>query len=295
MKQQWNRSSQLCRRAEGPWNASKYEGNELSPAIQTHEVAIEIGGIPVLLRTEDASFRDLLENRYAGFVSRTARPKFEFDVDVGPHGASTDEDLQVKIQAGKWLLRRGDFNSEWDPRAGKGWIRQSANPYSIDSVLRIVHSLILAREGGFLVHSASAIRNGRAFLFSGLSGAGKTTISRLAPSDVTLLTDEISYVRRDGEGYRACGTPFAGELARLGENCSAPVATLFFLEQGPKNQIRPISSADAVRRLLRNILFFADDPELVKLVFRSALDFVTLVPARRLTFLPDERVWELVD
>ena len=295
MKQQWNRSSQLCRRAEGPWNASKYEGNELSPAIQTHEVAIEIGGIPVLLRTEDASFRDLLENRYAGFVSRTARPKFEFDVDVGPHGASTDEDLQVKIQAGKWLLRRGDFNSEWDPRAGKGWIRQSANPYSIDSILRIVHSLILAREGGFLVHSASAIRNGRAFLFSGLSGAGKTTISRLAPSDVTLLTDEISYVRRDGEGYRACGTPFAGELARLGENCSAPVATLFFLEQGPKNQIRPISSADAVRRLLRNILFFADDADLVKLVFRSALDFVTLVPARRLTFLPDERVWELVD
>ena len=295
MKQQWNRSSQLCRRAEGPWNASKYEGNELSPAIQTHEVAIEIGGIPVLLRTEDASFRDLLENRYAGFVSRTARPKFEFDVDVGPHGASTDEDLQVKIQAGKWLLRRGDFNSEWDPRAGKGWIRQSANPYSIDSVLRIVHSLILAREGGFLVHSASAIRNGRAFLFSGVSGAGKTTISRLAPSDVTLLTDEISYIRRDGEGYRACGTPFAGELARLGENCSAPVATLFFLEQGPKNQIRPISSADAVRRLLRNILFFADDADLVKLVFRSALDFVTLVPARRLTFLPDERVWELVD
>ena len=269
--------------------------NELSTAIQTHEVAIEIGGIPVLLRTEDAPFRDLLENRYAGFVSRTARPKFELDVDVGPPGASTDEDLQVKIQGGKWSLRRGDFNSEWDPRAGKGWIRQSANPYSIDSVLRIVHSLILAREGGFLVHSASAIRTGRAFLFSGLSGAGKTTISRLAPSDVTLLTDEISYVRRDGEGYRACGTPFAGELARLGENCSAPVATLFFLEQGPKNQIRPISSADAVRRLLRNILFFADDPDLVKLVFRSALDFVTIVPVRRLTFLPDERVWELVD
>ena len=70
-------------------------------------------------------------------MSRTARPKFEFDVDVGPHGASTDEDLQVKIQAGKWLLWRGDFNSEWDPRAGKGWIRQSANPYSIDSVLRM--------------------------------------------------------------------------------------------------------------------------------------------------------------
>ena len=58
---------------------------------------------------------------------------------------------------------------------------QSANPYSIDAALRIIHSLILARQGGLLVHAASAVRNGKAFLFAGVSGAGKTTISRLAP------------------------------------------------------------------------------------------------------------------
>ena len=100
------------------------------------------------------------------------------------------------MQDGTWRLRRGDFRAHWNPAAGRGSIRQSANPYSIDSVLRIVHTLILAREGGFLLHSAGAIRNGRAFLFSGVSGAGKTTISRLAPPDVTLLTDEVSYIRR---------------------------------------------------------------------------------------------------
>ncbi len=74
-------------------------------------------------------------------------------------------------------------------------MRQNANPYSLDSVLRIVHSLILAERGGFLLHAASAICDGRACLFSGVSGAGKTTMTRLAPPDVTLLTDEISYVR----------------------------------------------------------------------------------------------------
>ena len=93
-------------------------------------------------------------------------------------------------------------------RSGRGEIRQSANPYSIDAALRILHSLILARQGGLLVHAASAVRNGRAFLFAGVSGAGKTTISRLAPADVTLLTDEISYLRRNGQGYVAYGTPF---------------------------------------------------------------------------------------
>ena len=132
-----------------------------------------------------------------------------------------------------------------------------------------MHTLILAPEGGFLLHSAGAIRNGRAFLFSGVSGAGKTTISRLAPPDVTLLTDEVSYIRLGPDGYRACGTPFAGELARVGENCSAPIGCLFFLKQGPENKIEPVAKTDAIRRLMRNILFFAEDPNLVQSVFQS--------------------------
>jgi hypothetical protein len=267
----------------------------LDGCLAGYEVAVEIGGLPVLLRTRDTSFRDLLERRYAGFLSSTAKPRFEFDVELISPTASTDDDIQVKTHGGKWSLRRGDFWSEWDPAVGKGWVRQSANPYSIDSVLRIVHTLVLAGQGGFLIHAASAIRNNRAFLFSGVSGAGKTTISRLAPSDAILLSDEISYVRRFGDGYRACGTPFAGELARRGENCSAPLATLFFLEQGPENRIEAMSTSEAVRRLMRNILFFANDPELVKLVFRSAFDFVTAVDVRRLTFFPNERVWDLIN
>ena len=135
---------------------------------------------------------------------------------------------------------------------------------------------------------------GQAFLFSGVSGAGKTTISRLAPPDVTLLTDEVSYIRRDGEGYLACGTPFAGELARVGENCSASIGCLFFLNQGAENKIEPLAKPEAIRRLMRNILFFAEDADLVSKVFQSACDFVERVPVRRLTFAPDSRVWDMV-
>jgi hypothetical protein len=248
-----------------------------------------------LFHMQDESFRELLALRYAGFVGSPSPPKFEFDVELtAPLADDPDEDVRVQMQDGVWRLRRGDFRAQWDPRAGRGHIRQSANPYSIDSVLRIVHTLILAREGGFLVHSAGAIRNGRAFLFSGVSGAGKTTISRLAPPEVTLLTDEVSYIRRDRDEYRACGTPFAGELARVGENCSAPIGCFFFLKQGPKNKIDPIAKAEAIRRLMRNILFFAEDPDLVMRVFQSACDFVERVPVQELTFVPDSQVWSII-
>ncbi len=263
----------------------------------SYQITVEIGGMPILLHTQDNSFRQLLAHRYAGFVDSSTPPRFEFDIELTtPRASAPDDDVRVEMQGGTWRLRRGDFHAQWDPDAGRGRIRQSANPYSIDSILRIVHTLILAREGGFLLHSAGAIRNGRAFLFSGVSGAGKTTISRLAPSDVTLLTDEVSYIRRNdvGSGYRACGTPFAGELARVGENCSAPIASLFFLKQGLENKMEPMAKSEAIRRLMRNILFFAGDAELVENVFQSACEFVERVPVRRLTFTPDTRVWDLI-
>jgi len=140
---------------------------------QQHEIAIEIGGMPILFRTHDSSFREMMIDRYGGFIGFLSRPTLEFEVElVTPSGEmESEEDAQVEMRDGLWHFRRGDFRARWDPGAGRGYIRQSANPYSVDSVLRIVHSLILAGNGGFLLHAASAIRDGRAFLFSGISGA----------------------------------------------------------------------------------------------------------------------------
>ena len=169
----------------------------LATQVERYSVLIAIGGVAVRVNTSDADFLAMLEERYAGFVSGEALAEFDFDVELAaPAFADPDADVSVTHRAGRWFMERGDFRAEWDPAARRGWITQSANPYSIDAVLRIVHTLVLARQGGFLLHSASAVRNGKAFLFAGVSGAGKTTISRLAPADATLLTDEISYVRK---------------------------------------------------------------------------------------------------
>ena len=262
---------------------------------RSSSVVVEIGGVPIRLRCENREFVRRIEERYAGYVADASDASFDFEIETARPGTlSRDEDVRVEWNSGRWLLGRGDFRAEWNPSTGRGHIRQTINPYSLDCVLRIVHTLLLAREGGFLLHASSAIRNGRAFLFSGVSGAGKTTIARLAPPDAALLTDEISYVTRRGGRYTAVGTPFYGELARPGENLSAPIEAVYLLAKGPENKIEPILGQDAVRGLLGNILFFARDPEFVKLVFDSAFEFVSRVPVRRLTFRPDASVWELI-
>ena len=254
---------------------------------------VEIGGIPISLSTDNRTFSSLLRQRYHGFLS-SSRTEFELQFDLDDGGAVSDDDVRVWREGTDWRIERGDFRARWNPQTGRGLVTQNPNPYSLDAVLRIVHSLILAGRGGFLLHSASAISDGQAYLFPGLSGAGKTTMTRLAPHDVTLLTDEISYIQPRVDGYMAFGTPFAGELAKAGENCSAPICGLFFLEKGPENCIEELPSSESVRRLMRNMLFFAEDPALVESLLQTACDFVSRVPIRRLTFYPDPRVWDTV-
>lgn len=256
-------------------------------------ITIDIGGIAIRLCSGDADFRSLIEQRYSSFVNPAARPAYTFDIDLRSPSYASDAAIAF-TRGSTWIVQRGDFQAEWDIRSRHGVVRQSANPYSLDSVLRITHSLALAAEGGFLLHAASAVRNGRAFVFAGVSGAGKTTMSRLAPPDATVLTDEISYLRRDEAGYRAYGTPFAGELARIGANVSAPIETVFLLEKGPDNRIEAVPEIGAARALLRHLLFFANDGQLVTQIFDSVLDFVRRVHVAKLVFTPDARAWELV-
>ena len=267
-------------------------------------VTVEIGGIPIALHPSDPKFCDLLESRYETFAKRnsSARPTCRFEIDLAAEGRESDENVRVTREVTPsgpcWNFRRGDFDATWNPRTGQGRITQCPNPYSIDTVLRITHSLVLAEQGGFLLHAASAIRNNRAFLFAGVSGAGKTTMSRLAPTDATVLTDEISYIRRsdatNDKSYIAFGTPFAGELARIGANTFAPLEALYLLVQGPENRIAPISKIDAARAIMRHVLFFADEKDLVARVFDSVLEFVSRVHVAQLIFTPDARAWELI-
>lgn len=284
-----------CRRSQFQVAQTRPPLPQSTTAVAQFSLVIEIGGMPVRVNTADLAFLQLLQNRYAGFVGDSEDAEIEFDVELLPPAPlASNVDIDVRFRFGRWSLTRGDFRAEWEPAARRGWIRQSPNPYSIDAVLRIIHTLVLARRGGFLLHSASAIRNGKAFLFAGVSEAGKTTISRLAPPDATLLTDEVSYVRKNDHDYVAFGTPFTGELDKLGENVSAPISTLFLLSKGQENRIDRISPGEATRSLLANILFFAEDEELVQAMFHSAFEFVNRVPVARLTFVPDARVWELI-
>jgi hypothetical protein len=257
---------------------------------------VMIGGVSVCFWSCDRSFSHLLRTRYASFLGSCDEVAAELTVNLLPSGErQADADLEVTYRADTWHIRRGDFSAEWNKQSRRGTVWQRRSPYALDSVLRILHTLILAERGGFLLHAASMIRNGRAFLFAGQSGAGKTTMCRLAPPDAVLLTDEISFVRPVENTYYAFGTPFYGELAVPGKNTFAPVETLYLLEHGAEDRVDSLPPRQALTQLLRNVLLFAHESESVGNVFASAFDLISRLPVRRLRFAPTPQVWSALE
>lgn len=265
-----------------------------------HSLDVGIGGVHVRLRTDSTDFIALMADRFRGFVGHVAQPDHVFDVEIVPVSYGVDEamdgittEVTVLREGHLWRLLCGDFDAEWDPRTRHGHVRLHPSPYSLDSVLRILHTVLLADQGGMLMHASSVVLDGRAYLFTGVSESGKTTISRLAPAGAHVLTDEMSFIRLEDGEYYAYGTPFAGELATPGENMRAPLAAIHLLAKGPGNHIEPMGPAEAVRTVMANILYFAKDDALTAKVFDNAIALAGRVPVKRLTFFPDQRVWEL--
>jgi hypothetical protein len=258
-------------------------------------VVVEIGGTPVRLLVDDHSFLQLVRDRYRDFLGSDSSAAVDLTVHVAPHTDSGQEDVRVTKDSDQWSAERWDFRLQWNFESKCGRLEQGRAAYSLDAALRVLHSLLLASQGGFLLHAASAIRNGRAHLFFGPSGSGKTTLARLAPRDATLLTDEISYVRRDAQRYMAYGTPFFGELAKPGKNVLAPVTALYELVKASENRLAPVKPGDATRAILESVLFFAEDPNLGINVFQTICDLVSQLPVYRLEFVPDQSVWDLVE
>ena len=254
-------------------------------------IAVDIGGFEFHYVSDDGQLQTMLRDRYRNFLTTPRSPAATLVLDVAPQALPQIPVLDVQSDGGSWRIARADFMAEWHPATRMGRVRQSLNPYSTDSVTRIVCSFLLSEAPGFLLHASSLVWNDRAYVFCGPSGAGKTTMTRLAPTGARLLTDEISCIRKVGGVWTAYGTPFAGELSTSGEHISAPIETLFRLTHGDEHRIDALPGGDAVRAIMRNVLLFGHDPASHARALDAVCDFTAAVATARLTFRPEPSVW----
>ncbi|MBR7098258.1 MAG: hypothetical protein IKC59_02490 [Clostridia bacterium] len=108
----------------------------------------------------------------------------------------------------------------------------------------------------FLMHSSVVEVDGYAYAFTAKSGVGKSTHTALwlknVPHARVLNGDKPLYRLESDGSLTAFGTPWNGK-ENWGENISAPLAAICFIERGETNSIRRASEEDAIGRLMHQL------------------------------------------
>lgn len=182
---------------------------------------IRLAGIPIRL-----------ENRYS-FIERQCEKYRCEDGDYAFSVAATEEEIREEQQ-------NGDFSAAYCE--------------SICLYRHICETLPEYRI--FLMHSSVVEVDGNAYAFTAKSGVGKSThtalwLKNIPHARVVNGDKPLFRVEEDGS-ITAFGTPWNGK-ENWGENISAPLRAICFIERGETNSIRRTAQEDAIGRLVHQL------------------------------------------
>jgi antitoxin (DNA-binding transcriptional repressor) of toxin-antitoxin stability system len=268
----------------GPYNFSGLDASQLAA------VKAKMGDFVV----SNLADRNLVKTR----VFRAAESDFR-SLDLRGWEYSLDIDCRESFVRCVGL----DFMArlDWRPHlAGAVWIPTDDSERflgAFENYFRVLVSYQMVESGGVLIHSAGVLSEGRAHLFAGHSGAGKTTLSRLSiESGKAVLSVDLNAIQPTDSGPTVSKLPFTGELGPTsGANGKYPLQALYRLKQGEEHGIQSMSRGEAVATLAACAPNVNLNPHRQDRLLSNLESVVSTVPLHVLTFCRDGRFWELLD
>jgi len=278
-------------------------------AFGTEAVTLRLGRLTVTLGGLDSDLADQTYRRYipyatrgtaesGGLILRLAKEPREYFLEP----PETVENVRVFLACEGNRVRYVSYRIAgcFDTVALEGDVLLTHGdwePYgrSIENLIRAAVAWHAVTHGGMLVHAASAILNGRGYLFYGESGAGKSTLSE-CNRRAQIVSDDLSLIMPDDQGQlMLVGTPFRGTYEE-GDPVVAqvPLAAGFRLIQASEAEVRPVNRIRALAELIGNLPFVADSfgnrPDL----FQQVEDVLASVPLAHLNFRKDDSYWDAI-
>jgi len=144
---------------------------------------------------------------------------------------------------------------------------------------------------GMMLHASAVELDGKAFLFSGPCGVGKSTHTKrweqIHGNDATIINDDKPALRRFNEGWYAYGTPWCGKDG-INVNKKVKLGGICFLKQGDENSIRRVDGIEALRMIMSQTASRFKDSEGLDLKLRLVEQLIQEIPIYELTNKPEE-------
>ena len=173
-------------------------------------------------------------------------------------------------------------------------VNNSINLIYIEHFIRVVTAIRIFNLGGLLVHAAGLERNGQGFLFTGHSGAGKTTVCRVS-TDCHILNDDMVILCSGSSGWMMSATPFWNPTQVPPGSGSVPLHMILHLKQAKQHKIEEVPLSRAIADLLTHIPAVSQTPFYTSVLLQRCHEIITNAVVRELQFLPDSGFWKLLN
>lgn len=159
----------------------------------------------------------------------------------------------------------------------------------MESGVQFYNKLLL--YNGLMLHASAIEFEGKAYLFSGPCGTGKSTHTKIWKqtfgSAAQVFNDDKPAIRCMDDKWFAYGTPWCGKDG-INQNKKVPLAGICFLKQATENNIRQLTPIEAVRRIISQTRRRFSQVENLDLMLRIVERLAIEIPVFELENRPEQ-------
>ena len=206
-----------------------------------------------------------------------------------PDGKTVLE-YQLRGKVAGWLVCSHDFTE-----GNVYYNKERQRLFVVNNALMMMYTFITSDKQTTLFHSSVVSYQGKAYMFLGKSGTGKSTHSQLWLKYIEgteLVNDDNPVVRIiDGEA-RVYGSPWSGKTPCY-RNVDYPIGGIVKLKQAPFNEIRRMKAVEAYVALAMSISGMRWNTKMGDGLHHTENLLTATVPVWHLSCLPDQNAAEL--
>lgn len=254
-----------------------------------------IGEHQLLIRTSSVRTVNWIKSYFAAHEVHEAMVKPDLLIDIeGDYGLPFEGfSVDIHSDGNQITYDRPDYHMEVNSKHSVARLCVH-DEYALKHALMNLYSAFIVHHGwGLLIHSSCAVQDGRAYIFAGRSGAGKSTVARLSNPRL-LLSDEAAIVRIDNGEVRIFDSPFRSDSVPKLSRDSFPLAAIHMLRQANNINKSLRTRSASVLHLVDKVFYWSYSPVETKKVLRLCAELAQSVPTYDLHFQKNDKFWEVV-